>query len=247
MADIDITQPDDTDLVSQFPANERNSREAILDIVSGLSTWGGTSSGSAQAQTVTIDITDWALAAGAEVTFVAGFANTATNPTLQVNSTTAKTVKSRAGAALLAGDIALSNLHTVRYDGTNWRLQDPALSGVLTQAVYDAMFPINKAIQFTATTDTPTVPSGITATWTRDSTGNYIRVASGTPTSGGSLSTSTEADHHHTVATQNGSQFAAGNQGPNAAVQTLTTSDNGSHSHTIEPTYTSLCKWLRTA
>jgi hypothetical protein len=245
MADIDVSSPGDTDVVANYPANERASRAALLALLNGTGTWGGTSGGSANAQTVTVSNAGWTLTSGATVDFIAGFANSTTTPTLQVNSTTAKTIVSKTNAALVAGDIVSGRLHSVRYDGTSWRLLDPAISNApvgMSQTVYDHLFPIG-AVIFAEDTDTPTVPTGVTATWTRDTTASYIRVASGTPGSGGSLNTSSVA-----LTTGQGTvDHGVSGEGSTQVADDSHTHSISAHSHTIEPTYTSLCKWDRTA
>lgn len=249
MVDIAVASPADTDVVANFPADERGSRAALLALTTGLMTFGGTSGGSANAHTLTIANTGWVLTNKPQIEFIAGFTNTSTTPSMTVNGGDTDTIVSPTGGALVAGNITAGTMYRMRFDGTNWRLANPSNMGEMSQALYDIVFPVNKATQFTATTDTPAVPTGVTATWTRDTTANYIRVASGTPGSGGSLNTSTQAEAEVETDTPTQSSFSgAGGGGAsyprpnhthNVTIPAITL--------TIEPSYTSLCKWLRTA
>lgn len=245
MADLDVNEPDDNDVASQFPANERAHRAAALALFNGVATWGGTSGGAANAQTVTISNTGWTLTAGATVDFIAGFANSTTTPTLQVNATTAKTIVTPSNGALVASDIVASRLHTVRYDGTSWRLLNPALSGAVSQTLYDALFPVG-FVQLRDDETAVALPTGITATWTRISTTSYLRGSTSTTGTGGSLTTGGSGTLT-TNATANTTQVDHdASEAPNAAHgDHLHTID--SHTHTIEPTYRSFVIWERTA
>lgn len=84
--------------------------------------WGGTSGGSADAQTLTIPGLT-ALEAGMRVRFIAGFDNTVTHPTLEVNSLGAKTLKTRGNGAIRPGWIVAGLLYEVVYDGTRFLVQ----------------------------------------------------------------------------------------------------------------------------
>lgn len=86
---------------------------------------GGTSGGSANAQTVaTTNPIGFALTSGYRVTFIAGFTNTGT-ATLNVNSTGATAVKKLGYAGLetlTAGEIVAGNVVEAIYDGTQFVL-----------------------------------------------------------------------------------------------------------------------------
>jgi hypothetical protein len=83
-----------------------------------------TGSGNAQVQTVTLTPTP-TLAAGLIVHYYPGYANTLTAPTLNVNSTGAKTITKCGTTALVAGDILASTIAYLEYDGTEYQLLNP--------------------------------------------------------------------------------------------------------------------------
>ena len=126
MPDLDIANPSDSAVQALFPSNERASRTAALALLNGAAFNGGTSGGSANAQTVTVDMTGWSLASGAIVYFIAGFTSTSTSVTFQVNATTARSVRDVDTGVLGVGAIKAGRLHFVYNDGTVWRLLNPA-------------------------------------------------------------------------------------------------------------------------
>lgn len=79
----------------------------------------------AKVATITPAVTGWTLYTGATVTVKFSTANTATTPTLNVNSTGAKTIKGYKGAALTEKEYkwAANDAITFIYDGTNWLMQ----------------------------------------------------------------------------------------------------------------------------
>jgi hypothetical protein len=94
-------------------------KTVVVPIGSGLD--GGTSGGTADAQTVTLAATP-TLAAGLIITFTAGFTNT-TAMTLNANSTGSIAVRiGRNRRDLSAGDILAGSHVTVYYDGSNYVL-----------------------------------------------------------------------------------------------------------------------------
>lgn len=96
--------------------NEINARKAIYGTCS--------TGGSTAAKSVTCS--NFARYTGAVVTVKFANANTATTPTLNVNSTGAATIKSYTGAALVEAEYkwAAGATLTFVFDGTYWRLQD---------------------------------------------------------------------------------------------------------------------------
>lgn len=90
--------------------------------------WGGTSGGTAQAQTVSMSPAPAAYAAGMVVAFRAGNTNTAAAPTLNVNSLGAKTLKRANGTAIRAGDIVQNGIYHAVYDGTDFLVLNPTPS-----------------------------------------------------------------------------------------------------------------------
>ena len=85
--------------------------------------WGGTSGGSANAQTVTLAPVPGAYYAGMEVTFLAGNTNTGAT-TLNCNSLGAKNIYV-ANAACVGGEILSGKAYTVVYDGTQFQMISP--------------------------------------------------------------------------------------------------------------------------
>ena len=102
------------------PGNVNNAMRAIM---AGLkdSAWGGTSAGTANAQTVSIGNAPSAYVAGMSITFMAGSTNTAA-VTLNVNSLGAKNIFVN-GAACVGGEIVSGTRQDVVYDGTQFQLQ----------------------------------------------------------------------------------------------------------------------------
>ncbi|MFO1057895.1 MAG: hypothetical protein U1E53_13115 [Dongiaceae bacterium] len=85
--------------------------------------WGGTSGGTANAQTVTLTPAPGAYYAGMVVTFLAGATNTGAT-TLNCNSLGAKSIFV-ANAACVGGEILSGKAYTVVYDGTQFQLLSP--------------------------------------------------------------------------------------------------------------------------
>ena len=97
-------------------------------ITSSIATF-GVGGGTAQVQTATIPILIAAYVPGMEFAFIPSVSNTATAPTLNMNSLGAKTVlrgiKASSSSALVAGDITIGVPSKILYDGTNFRLMNP--------------------------------------------------------------------------------------------------------------------------
>ena len=91
------------------------------EIKQGRITWAGSAGGSASAMTVTLPYVPDAYAAGFNVRFKATTANTGA-VTLNVNGLGAVAVKRGDGTDLQAGDILVSGVVDVTYDGTNFRI-----------------------------------------------------------------------------------------------------------------------------
>ena len=62
------------------------------------------------------------LVAGVEIRFIPLAANTAANPTIAVNGLTATQIKGPDGTDINPGDFSAGTVHTLFYDGTNFRL-----------------------------------------------------------------------------------------------------------------------------
>jgi hypothetical protein len=82
--------------------------------------WGGTSGGSANAQTITLSPAITAYAAGQQFAFLAGNTNTGAC-TLNVNGLGTKNIYSN-GAACVGGEIVAARIYEVAYDGTQFQL-----------------------------------------------------------------------------------------------------------------------------
>jgi hypothetical protein len=106
--------------------NGENSPTAHLTWFKGQY-WGGTSGGSANAQTITMNPALGAYATGQEIKFIAGFTNTGAT-TLNVNGLGTKTVVDVEGNAMTGGEIRVNGLYNVVYDGTNYLLINPSLT-----------------------------------------------------------------------------------------------------------------------
>lgn len=87
----------------------------------------GTSGGSANAHTLSTPQT-FNAPTGITISFLAGFTNTTTTPTINVNGIGATTILRQTGGALYAGDITAGREYTVFHNGTNWILLNPTLS-----------------------------------------------------------------------------------------------------------------------
>ncbi|CAB4166714.1 Coiled stalk of trimeric autotransporter adhesin [uncultured Caudovirales phage] len=84
--------------------------------------WGGTSGGTANAQTLTLAPIITAYVAGQRYSFIAGFTNTAA-ATLNINGVGTKSIFNAAtGAAIGAGEIVATRAYEVLYDGTQFLL-----------------------------------------------------------------------------------------------------------------------------
>lgn len=102
--------------------------QVISQTQNSTTTWGGTSGGTANAQTLTLTPAITAYVAGQRFRFVAGFTNTAA-ATLNVNGVGAvSVVLSTTGGALTNSYIEAGSIYEVLHNGTNFRLLgDPAL------------------------------------------------------------------------------------------------------------------------
>lgn len=89
----------------------------------GQTEWGGTSGGSANAQTATLSPALTQYTTGQRVIFKAGFTNTST-ATLNPNGLGAKNIFA-ANAALTGGEIVTNQIYEAVYDGTQFQLVTP--------------------------------------------------------------------------------------------------------------------------
>lgn len=93
---------------------------------SSTSRWGGTTGGSANAQTITLSPVISSYTTGLRVQFKAGFTNTSI-ATLNIDGVGATNIRKGNGNVLLApGDITAGGIYEVVYDGTQFILEDTA-------------------------------------------------------------------------------------------------------------------------
>ncbi len=100
----------------------------------GSYTWCGTAGGSANAITITPSPAIAAYSAGQAFQFVSSAANTGP-ATLNVSGLGTKSITKAGTTALAAGDIPSGAVVTVRYDGTQFQLLNPAFTGVSSVAL----------------------------------------------------------------------------------------------------------------
>lgn len=93
--------------------------------------YGGTSTGSANAQIVSVPATVTSYSNGQTISFIAGYTNTGAT-TLQFNSlSTVTVVKGSTPSSLQSGDLIAGQLYTATYHGGTFRLQDyPSVADV---------------------------------------------------------------------------------------------------------------------
>lgn len=99
----------------------RNHAHTVAQAQDGSVIWGGTSSGSANAQTITLSPSPGALATGQTFRFKAGYTNTA-SATLNVNALGAVTLYKETNglrAALGGSDIIANGIYDVTYDSAS--------------------------------------------------------------------------------------------------------------------------------
>ena len=99
--------------------------QVISQTQNSTTTWGGTSGGTANAQTLTLSPAITAYVAGQTFRFISGFTNTG-NVTLNVNGLGVKSLLSSAtGTNLVPGQITAGFVAEVIYDGTQFQMINP--------------------------------------------------------------------------------------------------------------------------
>lgn len=93
---------------------------AVRQIYNGQFIWGGTSGGSANAQTLTPTPAIAAYAAGMTFRFIAGATNTGLTA-MDVSGLGAKDIKDLRGNTLMGGRITAGDVYTIIYDGSSFR------------------------------------------------------------------------------------------------------------------------------
>lgn len=101
---------------------------------SGQQLWGGTSGGSANAQTVTLPAVPLGGASGIQINFKAGFTSTAA-ATLNVNGTGAVALQMD-GLALSGGEIQAGSTISVIYDGASYQIVSTRSQSAIANASY---------------------------------------------------------------------------------------------------------------
>lgn len=106
-------------------------QSAFVNSVSSSPTLGGTSQGSANAQTLPFAVSVTSLVTGTVIDFEAGLTNTSSMTLAIGTSAATSVVRDFSGATLTAGDITAGFRYRVWYDGSFWRL-------VITDRLYVA-------------------------------------------------------------------------------------------------------------
>lgn len=121
----------------------------------------GTDSGSVNAYVVTLTPVPTSLTVGTTVQFLPNASNTATMPTLNVAGFGAASIVGRNGGTLVSGDISSSLLSTLKWDGTNWELQNPQTtpSASLPASTASSQLPLYAAGGTSTVTPSSTVPN----------------------------------------------------------------------------------------
>lgn len=135
--------------------------------------WGGTSGGTANAQTLTPSPAITAYTTGYEIAFIAGATNTGAT-TLNVSGLGVKTVKSQKGADLVAGDITTGRTYSAIYDGTYFILQNRNIILPTEGGTNLTSFATGDIIYCSATNVLSKLPAG--------TNGQVLSLASGVPT-----------------------------------------------------------------
>ena len=145
--------------------------DAQKKIASQFATSSTNAETAAKTATITPSVTGWALYSGAKITVKFTNNNTATTPTLNVNSTGAKTIKTYAGAALSETEYKWKAGDAIDfvYDGTYWRIQDSTKLTRISSAESSITQTANSIISLVANNTTYTKPDGTTATNTINS------------------------------------------------------------------------------
>lgn len=148
------------------------------------SLFGGTSAGSANAQTLDTYIP--AYYTWLTITFKAGYSCTAAT-TMNVRGLGTKTIKNQSGLDLATSDIIVGGVYAIVYDGANFRLMNPSITATLTAAVIGSTAS-NTIRQMGASIKVMAASpgTGATATWTGGTGGAVGSNIAPTPAAGGS-------------------------------------------------------------
>ncbi|WP_298374415.1 SPRY domain-containing protein [Azospirillum sp.] len=200
--------------------------------------WGGTSSGSANAQTLTPSPALLGLTGNPSFEFVAGVTNTGAM-SLNVSGTGAVSLRKADGAALTGGEVVAGTKYVATHDGTYWRLATSASVGpfsdlvsvtgpvsVTTAAHLGRMLVCTGAAPYTLTLPPP-------ASFGKGAFGVHNRTASIItlfPSSGAinGVSTVTVGAGQSSTVTSDGSSYDAAGQGVTASSLTWNPGDKAS-------------------
>lgn len=106
--------------------------EPFIPEVSGVSFWYGTSSTAASTTAKVVSCADFELTTGATIAVRFTNTNTASAPTLNVNSTGAVAIKAVSGGSeSLVGLWRAGEVVVFTYDGTNWLVDSSSRAGVI--------------------------------------------------------------------------------------------------------------------
>jgi len=245
-------------------AAARNQYAAAGQVQDSAFMWGGTAGGTADALTINLTPSITGYTTGMIVRFIVASTNTGA-ATLSVSGLAAKNLLNRSGTAIAGGDQVAGDLAEYLYDGTAFR----ALGGVnyISQAMYDALYPVDGPIQLRYDTVDPntTLPTGITATWAELALSEIYAMIDSTKTPGttGGSATASGAIPNHTHDAGTLATDASGSTVNIATSFTIPVSQ-GAHTHditgstgdpdttpdvdvTILPEYISFRGWRRTA
>jgi hypothetical protein len=124
-ANYNLSKPDGTERPSPTPFNGNSDLiDAALASIFAQSRYYGTCSTGAATTAKVVTCTGFALATGAEIEILFTYGNTASSPTVNVNSTGAKSV---------TGAWSDGQLVRVRYDGTSYVVVTATVSGLWTK------------------------------------------------------------------------------------------------------------------
>jgi hypothetical protein len=98
---------------------------SAAQIVAGSLTYLGTSGGAANVQTLTPTIALTTYSTGQVFAFAGGFANTGST-SINISGLGAKTIKRQNGRALVGGEIAVSTVYQIMYNGTDFIILNPS-------------------------------------------------------------------------------------------------------------------------
>jgi hypothetical protein len=145
-----------------------NFADLRLDLIRNAGDYGVTG-GSANAQTLTIDGQATTFPDGFKVRFKAGFTNTSSTPTLDVNGDGALVMVNRDGGALSPGDIVQDGIFEATKDGSNWNITNFLIRPIPSGSQLK-IYGLNSYGDDTSQYDI-TNPSGDTFRYTYDGTG----------------------------------------------------------------------------